>query len=149
MCNHRVFTFLFSTLIGSVLLAGIIATPAILVNYYWYLPNPTPHRRYVKANIEAWLFWAAANIVISWGLAMSVDVVPVLTRFAISISWGHVSEEMKNHIELYDSIKGTFKPLLYAAEAWLSWVIIFANIYGLHNMDPDVASWASYTDRVC
>ncbi|EIW82487.1 hypothetical protein CONPUDRAFT_54256 [Coniophora puteana RWD-64-598 SS2] len=144
----RVFTFLFSTLIGSVLLAGIIATPAILVNYYWYLPDPTPHRRYVKANIEAWLFWAAANIVISWGLAMIVDVVPVFTRFAISLSWGHVSEEMKNHIELYDSIKGTFKPLLYAAEAWLSWVIIFANIYELHNMDPDVASWASYTDRL-
>ncbi|KAG9317165.1 hypothetical protein JVU11DRAFT_1357 [Chiua virens] len=144
----RLFTILFSSLIGSVFLAGILVTPALLVHFFWYKPHPTSHRHYVTQNVEAWLFWAAVNVVISWGLAMVVDIIPPITRLLISISWGHVSEVVKSHIELYNSVKDTFKPVLYAASAWLSWIILFQNIFNLYNTAPDVTSPAAYTDRV-
>lgn len=99
-------------------------------------------------NVEAWLFWAAANILISWYLAMAVDIIPAIVRFLISASWGHVSESVKNKIELYDSVKKNIKPVLYAASAWLSWIIIFEQIFELQT-SKDVTSRASYTDRVC
>ncbi|KAH7888056.1 Mechanosensitive ion channel-domain-containing protein [Phlebopus sp. FC_14] len=144
----RLFTLLFSSLIGSIFLAGILVTPALLVHFFWYKPHPTTYRRYVDQNVEAWLFWAAANVVISWGLAMIVDIVPAVIRILISLSWGHVSEEIKSHIELYDSVKDTFKPVLYAASAWLSWIILFQNIFQLYNTSSDIQSYAAYTDRV-
>ncbi|EGO01583.1 hypothetical protein SERLA73DRAFT_85328 [Serpula lacrymans var. lacrymans S7.3] len=144
----RVLTVLFSSLIGSTFLAGILVAPALLVHFFWYKPHPTNHRRYVKDNVEAWLFWAAANVVISWYLAMIVDIIPVLTRIFISISWGHVSERIKSRMELYDSIKDTFKPLLYAASAWASWIILFANIFHLYDTNRSLSSPAGYTDRV-
>lgn len=122
--------------------------PALLIHFFWFKPNPTSYRHYVDLNIEAWLFWAAANVVISWGLAMIVDIIPALTRIFISISWGHVSEEVKSHIELYDSIKDTFKPVLYAASAWLSWIILFQNVFKLYNSSAGETSPAPYTDRV-
>lgn len=123
-------------------------TPALLVHFFWYKPHPTSYRHYVDQNIEAWLFWAAANVVISWGLAMIVDIVPSVTRILISISWGHVCEDVKSHIELYDSVKNTFKPVLYAASAWLSWIILFQNIFKLYNSSANGTSFAPYTDRV-
>ncbi|KAG1715974.1 hypothetical protein ID866_1198 [Astraeus odoratus] len=132
----------------SAFLAGVLVTPALLVQFFWYKPHPTDYRRYVAQNVEAWLFWAAANVVISWGLAMIVDIIPVIMRMLISMSWGHVSEEVKTRIELYNSVKDTFKPVLYAASAWLSWIILFQNIFHLHNTSPDVQSYAAYTDRV-
>lgn len=144
----RLVTFLFSTLIGSVFLAGVLVTPALIVNFYWYKPHPTDDRRYIAQNVEAWLLWAAANVVISWALAMIVDVIPVIIRILISLSWGHVSEEVKTRIELYNSIKDTFKPVLYASSAWISWVILFENIFHLHNPSSNVQSYAAYTDRV-
>ncbi|KIK99690.1 hypothetical protein PAXRUDRAFT_465190 [Paxillus rubicundulus Ve08.2h10] len=144
----RLFTLLFSSLIGSTFLAGVLVTPALLIHFFWYKPHPTDYRRYVDQNVEAWLFWAAANVVISWGLAMIVDIIPVVARTLISISWGHVSEEVKSQIELYGSIKDTIKPLLYAASAWLSWIILFQNIFQLYNTDGSVISYAAYTDRV-
>jgi hypothetical protein len=100
----------------------------------------------VDINIEAWLFWAAANVVISWGLAMIVDIVPAIIRFVIAVSWGHVSESLKSKLELYASIKDTIKPLLYAASAWLSWIILFQNIFNLYHSGNQ--SYAPYTDRV-
>jgi len=144
----RLFTLLFSSLIGSTFLAAVLVTPALLIHFFWYKPHPTDYRRYVDQNVEAWLFWAAANVVISWGLAMIVDIIPVVARILISISWGHVSEEVKSQIELYGSIKDTIKPLLYAASAWLSWIILFQNIFQLYNTDGSVTSYAAYTDRV-
>ncbi|KAF9224318.1 hypothetical protein BS17DRAFT_752270 [Gyrodon lividus] len=144
----RLFTLLFSSLIGSTFLAGVLVTPALLVHFFWYKPHPTDYRRYVDQNVEAWLFWAAANVVISWGLAMIVDIIPAIVRISISISWGHVSEEVKSRIELYDSIKDTIKPVLYAASAWLSWIILFQNIFNLYNTDNSITSYAAYTDRV-
>ncbi|KAF8558963.1 hypothetical protein OG21DRAFT_1503412 [Imleria badia] len=144
----RLFTILFSSLIGSTFLACILVTPALLVHFFWYKPHPTSYRHYVDLNIQAWLFWAAANVVISWGLAMIVDIIPAITRILISISWGHVSEEVKSHIELYDSIKDTFKPVLYAASAWLSWIILFQNIFRLYDSGANGTSFAPYTDRV-
>lgn len=140
---------LFSSLIGSTFLAILLITPAVLLNYFWYQNHPeTPHRRWVKDNVEAWLFWAAANILVSWYLAMLTDIVPALVRFLIAAGWGHVSENVKTRIELYDSVKDTIKPLLYAASAWVSWVILFQNVYGLHNGSEDIPSAAAYTDRV-
>lgn len=144
--HHRLVTLLFSSLIGSTFLAAILATPAILVHFFWYKPHPTDYRHYVDINIEAWLFWAAANVVISWGLAMVVDIVPVIIRFVIAVSWGHVSESVKSKLELYASIKDTIKPLLYAASAWLSWIILFQNIFNLYHSGNQ--SYAPYTDRV-
>ncbi|KAI6047029.1 Mechanosensitive ion channel-domain-containing protein [Pisolithus marmoratus] len=143
----RLFTFLFSTLIGSVVLAGVLVTPALILYFFWYKPHPTDHRRYVTQNVEAWLFWAAANVVVSWGLAMIVDIIPVIIRMLISISWGHVSEEIKTRIEMYNAVKDTFKPVLYAASAWISWIILFQNIFQLHD-GSNVQSYAAYTDRV-
>ena len=84
----------------------------------------------------------------SWGLAMVIDLVPVLVRYFISASWGHVSEHLKNRLEAYDAVKNTVKPLFYAASGWVSWNIIFGNIYQLYNPgDPD-KSRALYTKRV-
>jgi hypothetical protein len=145
--QHRLVTLLFSSLIGSTFLAAVLATPAILVHFFWYKPNPTDYRHYVDINIEAWLFWAAANVVISWALALAVDIVPAIIRIMIVVSWGHVSEAVKTKFELYASIKDTIKPLFYAASAWLSWIILFQNIFGLYE-PSETQSYAPYTDRV-
>ena len=118
------------------------------MHFFWYKPHPTDHRRYVKDNIEAWLFWAAANLSISWFLALIIDVVPTLIRFFIVLSWGHVSEVVKNNIVLYSSVKENIKPLFYAASSWVSWVILFEHVFPLYNPDEESASLASYTPRV-
>lgn len=133
---------------GSTILSGILITPALLVHFYWYKPHPDSHRLYVKDNLEAWLFWIAANLTISWHLALAIDVAPIIVRYVISAFWGHVSESVKTRTELYNSVKNTIKPLFYAASVWVSWVIIFANIYGLYDMDESANSRAQYTIRV-
>lgn len=144
----RILTSLFSTIIGSTFLAGILIVPGVIVQVYWYKPHPTPERLEIKDNVQAWLFWAAANLVISWYLAMIVDIIPVLVQFFISASWGHVSEFVKTRIEVYDSIKNNLKPLLYAASGWVSWTIIFGHIYNLYNTQNSDDSRAPYTNRV-
>ncbi|CDO74550.1 hypothetical protein BN946_scf184632.g7 [Trametes cinnabarina] len=144
----RLITLLFSTLIGSTFLSGLIVTPALIVHFYWYKPHPDDHRKYVKDNLEAWLFWAAANVSISWGLGLIVDIIPVIVRWSISLAWGHVSEVIKTRLELYNSVKDTIKPVLYAASAWVSWVILFNNIFQLYNMDDEDNSRAGYTPWV-
>ena len=133
---------------GSTILSGLIITPALLVHFYWYKPHPDEHRRYVKDNVEAWLFWAAANLTISWYLALFIDIVPVVVNYALAIIWGHVSETVKTRTELYNSVKDTVKPVFYAASSWVSWVIIFTQIYDLYDMDDDTKSRAPYTARV-
>ncbi|KAG6849953.1 hypothetical protein H0H93_003325 [Arthromyces matolae] len=144
----RIVTMAFSTLVGSTLLAGILVLPGVLVQIYWYKPHPTEHRLYVKDNVQAWLFWAAANLVISWYLAMAVDIVPVIVQYFLSFAWGHVSEYVKTRIEIYMSLKNDVKPVLYAASGWISWTIIFANIYDLYNSDNSSQSRAGYTYRL-
>ena len=139
---------LFSSLIGSTLLAGILIIPAILVHVYWFKPHPTIHRRYVRDNVQAWLFWTATNLVISWYIAMFINIIPILLRYFILLSWGHVSESVKSKIEMYDSVKDTAKPAFYAASAYASWIIIFNKIYHLHSDNSAVHSRAPYTDRV-
>ena len=145
----RMLEFLFSSLIGSTFLAGLIVTPALFVHFYWYKPHPSEHRRYVNQNVQGWLIWAAANLVISWYLAMIVDIIPIIVRYFISATWGHVSEAVKTKIELYDSVKDTFKPALYALSAYAGWVVIFGNIYKLYDANNASQSRASYTHRVC
>ena len=145
---NSVLTFLVTSLIGSVVLAGLIVTPALIVHFHWYNANPTPSRLFIKDNVEAWLFWAAANLIISWFLAMVIDIIPVLIRFFLSISWGHVSEHVKTRIEIYDSVKNTAKPAFYAGTAYASWVIIFAGIYKLYNSSDPKSSRAGYTLRM-
>ena len=79
---------------------------------------------------------------------MLINIVPILLRYFISLSWGHVSESVKSKIEMYDSVKDTAKPAFYAASAYASWIIIFNHIYGLHSDNSSVGSRAPYTDRV-
>jgi len=79
---------------------------------------------------------------------MIINIIPIILRYFISLTWGHVSESVKSKIEMYDSVKDTAKPAFYAASAYASWVIIFTNIYHLHNDNPAVKSQAPYTDRV-
>ncbi|KAF9481972.1 hypothetical protein BDN70DRAFT_991464 [Pholiota conissans] len=145
---RRILSLLLSSLIGSTILAVVLITPALLVHFYWYKPHPTEHRRYVRDNVQAWLFWVAANLVISWGLAMIIDIVPIFLRYFISATWGHVSESVKTRIETYDSVKNTAKPAFYAGSAFASWVIIFNNIYELYNSGDTSKSRAQYTNRM-
>ena len=145
---QRYIAFVFGSLVGSTLLSAILVAPALLVHFLWFKPHPTEHRRYVKDNLEAWLFWLAANLTISWYLALCVDVFPILLRFLISAFWGHVSETVKTRIELYNSVKDTIKPVFYAASGWVSWIIVFANISHLRDMDDPSKSRAQYTVRV-
>ncbi len=74
--------------------------------------------------------------------------IPIFLRFFLSATWGHVSEDVKTKIETYDSVKGTAKPAFYAGTAYSSWVIIFAEIYELHNNASPDESRASYTQRM-
>jgi hypothetical protein len=139
---------MFTTLIGSTLLSAIIIAPPLVVHFVWYKPNPTEHRRYVDKNVQAWLFWVAANITISWFLALIVDVIPLLVQYFLVATWGHVSEAIKSRLEMYNAVKDTVKPAFYGASGIASWVIIFDHIYQLHYMDDDVTSAAPYTERV-
>jgi len=126
----------------------LIVAPGILIHFFWYENNPTDHRRYVKQNVQAWLFWAAANLLISWYLALIVDLIPIIITFILAAVWGHISEYHKSRIELYNSVKNTFKPVLYAASGWASWVIIFGHIFNLYNTDDPDNSRAHYTRRL-
>ena len=139
---------MFGSLVGSTLLSGFIIAPALLFHFYWYKPHPDEHRRYVKDNVEAWLFWAGANLTISWYLALIIDIIPIVARYLIAMVWGHISEEFKSKLELYNSVKNTIKPVFYAASAWASWVIIFTQIYKLYDMNNPDESRAQYTTRV-
>lgn len=139
---------MFSSLIGSVLLAGMLVVGPILLHFFWYKKDPTSDRRYILDNIEAWFFWAAANLLVSWWLALLIDLVPVVALTVISIGWGHISEKVKNSSELFNSVKGTIKPTFYAASAWVSWTILFESIYPLYDGNNESQSRASYTPRV-
>ncbi|KAL0574763.1 hypothetical protein V5O48_007190 [Marasmius crinis-equi] len=144
----RIITLLFSSLIGSTFLAAVLVAPAILIHFYWYKPNPTEYRLRVKKNVQAWLFWAAANLLVSWYLALIIDLVPTVALSLLSLFWGHISERVKSRVELYHSVKNTIKPAFYAASGWVSWVIIFSDIFHLYNGDDAVASQEHYTERV-
>ncbi|KAF5393674.1 hypothetical protein D9757_000348 [Collybiopsis confluens] len=144
----RIIALLFSSLLGSTFLAGILVAPGILIHFYWYNNNPTSHSKYVEQNVQAWLFWAAANLLLSWYLAVIVDLIPIVATFIISAAWGHVSEKIKSRVELFNSVKNTFKPVLYAASGWASWVIIFGHIYNLYDKDTPSQSRAKYTQRL-
>ncbi|KAK2466332.1 hypothetical protein APHAL10511_001974 [Amanita phalloides] len=144
---RRTIAVLFSSLIGSTLLAGLLVTAGILVQVLWYEPHKTDHRRFVKDNVQCWLFWLASNIVISWYLAVLVDLVPTVVQKFLSALWGHVSESMKTRFELYISVKNTLKPVLYAGSAWVSWIIIFVDIYDLYDVAQPSES-SAYLYRV-
>ncbi|KAF8623440.1 hypothetical protein AX15_006382 [Amanita polypyramis BW_CC] len=144
----RAIAILFSSLIGSTFLAALLVTPGILVQFLWYEPHKTEHREYVKDNVQSWLFWLATNLVISWYLGVLVDIVPTIVRYSLSAFWGHVSESVKSRIELYIGVKNTLKPVLYAASAWVSWTIIFVDIYGLYDATEPRASRALYLHHI-
>ncbi|KAJ6558187.1 hypothetical protein B0H19DRAFT_1150288 [Mycena capillaripes] len=57
--------------------------------------GPSHHHRFVD--------WAAANLLVSWYLALIIDIIPTFIRFLISVVWGHVSERIKTRIEMYNS----------------------------------------------
>lgn len=144
----RVLAVLFSSLIGSTLLAAILVTPGILVQVLWYDPHKSEHRRYVKDNVQCWLFWLASNLIISWYLAVIVDLVPTVIQYFLAAVWGHISESVKSRLELYINVKNTFKPVLYAASAWISWIIIFVDVFALYDIGNPGESRAPYLYRV-
>jgi len=127
-------------------LATVFITPALLVHFFWYKAKPTEHRAFVRDNVQAWLFWVAVNLPLSWCFAMIIDLAPILASYLVLAIWGHVSESIKTKIETYNSVKNTAKPCFYAASAYASWAVIFNSIYQLHSDDEE--SRASYTDRV-
>ncbi len=126
----------------------MLVTAGVLVDTLWYEPHKTKYRQYVKDNVQCWLFWLASNLVISWYLAALVDLVPTVIRFFLAASWGHISESVKTRLELYVNVKNTLKPVLYAASAWISWIIIFVDIYVLYDIANPSESQASYLYRV-
>ncbi|KAF9055375.1 hypothetical protein BDZ89DRAFT_937937 [Hymenopellis radicata] len=140
----RIITMLFSSLIGSTFLTGVLVTVGVLLHVYW---DDTSREHLVKLNVEAWLFWIAANLLISWYLALLVDLVPIVVRYLIMAAWGHVSETIKTRLELYTAVKNTFKPVLYAASCWASWAIIFGHIYNLYDTGNSNDSRSAYTKR--
>ncbi|KAJ7047743.1 Mechanosensitive ion channel-domain-containing protein [Mycena alexandri] len=142
----RIMTLLFSSLIGSTFLAAVLVTPGILIYFFWYKPSRTEYRHKITLNVQAWLFWAAANLLISWYLAMLINVVPSFVRFFLSAAWGHVSETIKSRIEMYNSVKDTIKPVFYAASCWASWVIIFSHIFQLYGTNSK--NHQAYTETV-
>lgn len=149
--TRSIISFFFTTLIGSAITSGLLVGAALLVHFLYYKrsnDDNRSHRQFVTRNVEAWFFWAAANLLVSWFLAFIINIVPGLVIWVIFIVWGHISESMKSRVELYNSLKDTAKPIFYAASGWLSWVIIFGNIFELYNKDNEDESRASYTPRV-
>lgn len=130
------------------MLAGIIATIPIILHFYYYRPDPTERRKYIADNVSAWLYWTAANILLSWYLAMIVDIMPGLANLLIIGLWGDLNETLRSRVELYNAAKDKFKPVLYGASCWVSWEIIFDGIFNLYEHADGSQSRASYTPRV-
>ena len=130
--------------------ASLFVAAALLVHFFYYenSGDSKSGRRYTTQNIEAWMFWAASNLVVSWCLAFIINIVPSVFTWTVFIAWGQISESMKTRVELYNSMKGAIKPVLYAASSWLSWVILFSGIYKLYNANDPDSSQAQYTIRV-
>ena len=146
--HFRIATFFLSTLVGSTILSGVITAVPIILHFYYYKPHPTERRRYITDNVSAWLYWTAANILVSWYLALIVDIIPNVFNVLILAVWGEISENIRSRVELYNAAKGKFKPLLYGASGWISWVIIFDGIFNLYEHADESQSRASYTPRV-
>ena len=111
----RIGTFFVSTLVGSTILAGLIAAIPTIIHFFWYKPHPTSHRRWVSDNISAWFYWGAANLLISWYLAAILNLLPLVTTWVVHATWGTVTERFKGNVAMYDGFKGWIKPILYAA----------------------------------
>lgn len=146
--SFRIATFFLSTLIGSTLLAAIIVTVPLVLHFYYLVPHRTEHRRYVTDNVSAWLYWAAANLLLSWYLAMVVDSIPIVCNLVVDLVWGEISESVRSRIELYNAGKNKIKPVLYGASGWVSWITIFNGIYRLYDPQNEAMSRAQYTPRV-
>jgi hypothetical protein len=144
----RIVIFFFSTLIGSTITAGLLAAAPIILRIYYLKPHRTEHRAYVTDTVSAWLFWAAANVLVSWYIAVLIDLIPHIVAFAVDTVWGTVSEQLKSRIETYNATKGWIKPPFYAATAWVAWFILFAKIFKLYDPSDEDASVASYTPVV-
>ncbi|KAL5527555.1 hypothetical protein ACEPAG_6356 [Sanghuangporus baumii] len=147
----KIIGFFLSTLVGSFITAGVIVAVAIAVRFLYYEQrndDNRDHRRYITQNVEAWLYWAASNLLVSWFLAFLINILPGVVTWAIFIVWGHISESMKSRVELYRALHDTIKPAFYGGAAWVSWVILFQGIYHLYDGNNEDASRASYTPRL-
>lgn len=51
-------------------------------------------------------------------------------------------------IELYNEVKNTVKPVLYAASGWVSWIIVFGHVFGLYDTEDGAKSETDYAQRV-
>ena len=86
-------------MIGSTLLAGVVITVPLVLRFYYLIPYRTERRQYVTDNVSAWLYWAAANVLLSWYLAMIVDVVPIISNLVIDLVWGEINEGVRSRLE--------------------------------------------------
>jgi hypothetical protein len=114
---------------------------------FWLNRNNTASREFIWEQIAAWVFWAAANLILSWYFAFLVNIIPIIIKDILAIVWGDVSETMKSRLELYASAKDAIKPILYGATAYASWIIIFDTIYNLYDSRDGSASRATYAPR--
>ena len=128
-------------------MAGLLVLGPILLKVFWLDPHRNSHRQFVWDQVAAWVFWVAANLLLSWYFAFLVNLIPVVAKEAVEIVWGEVSESTKTRLELYASAKDAIKPMLYGATAYASWVIIFDSIYNLYDTRDESLSRASYTPR--
>ncbi|KZS97573.1 hypothetical protein SISNIDRAFT_405172 [Sistotremastrum niveocremeum HHB9708] len=143
----RIITFFLSTLIGSTLLAGLLVAAPILLKFLWLDKHDSENNHFIWEQVCAWVFWVAANLILSWYFAFLVDIFPVLAKLIVQIVWGEVSEMIKSRLEFYHSAKNSLKPMIYGATAWASWVIIFDSIYHLYDHANEDDSRARYTPR--
>jgi hypothetical protein len=104
--------------------------------------------RATQDNIGAWFYFFAFNVLVSWYLAVLLDLLPLAIVALVRAVWGSVTEKMKVHVETYGVVKGWIKPIFYAASIWGSWAVLFQQIYNLHSTTDGVPSRAPYTRRV-
>ncbi|KAL7413540.1 hypothetical protein BDY24DRAFT_434761 [Mrakia frigida] len=144
----RIITLLFSSLAGSTFLSACLVSIPVAVYFLYEKPDPTERRKYVSDNIGAWFYFAAFNMLVSWYLAVAVDLIPAVATMFVHIFWGEVQESMKTHVETFGIMKSWIKPILYAASFWGSWAVLFGSIYDLYDSSDEGASRAAYAPRM-
>lgn len=117
------------------------------MKFLWLDKHDSENNHFIWEQVCAWVFWVAANLILSWYFAFLVDIFPVLAKLIVQIVWGEVSEMIKSRLEFYHSAKNSLKPMIYGATAWASWVIIFDSIYHLYDHANEDDSRARYTPR--
>ena len=92
---------------GSTLPAGVIVAIPLILHFYYLVPDPTQHRQTSLTTSPP------GCILLSWYLAMIVDIIPVFCEMVIDLAWGEVTETIWSRIKLYNAVKDDIKPVLH------------------------------------